>query len=61
MGISLPGPDLQEGIQNARAWLGMLGLCLEFYACLENFNLIGSQDVALTTEAVNWLVSWSLA
>lgn len=54
MRISILDPELQEGVHNTRAWLGMLGSCLEFYACLANYSLMGSQDVALTFGAVNW-------
>lgn len=54
MGISILDVELQGGIQNSRAKLEMRGLCLEFYACLANYNLMGSWDVVLNCEAVNW-------
>lgn len=59
MGISTPGLEFHKGVQNARVLAGMLGPCLEFHACLANYNLIGCQDVALILGAVSWcLKGW---
>lgn len=58
MEISILDPELQEDVPDGAVvggvgWLGMLGPCLEFNACLANYNLMGCQDAALISGAVN--------
>lgn len=50
----MAGPKLQEGVQNPWAWLQRPGPHLEPVACLVNYDLLRSQDVALIFWAVNW-------
>lgn len=48
-GVSIPDLELQLELedQSPRAGLGVLHPCLEFYVCLDNYNLMGCQDVVL--------------